>query len=173
MEPSSVAGAPTVASTGPDLPVYCLSPAQRPLITRLLFAGAQVAWARVGVGWAAVQRPLEQQSPDTHSNFITLLSESTATLCHLPTDLPVCPENSRKLTWLGSQGRCAFLHTIWHCLRGGSCGRCLSVNSSQLSGTCCLPSTGCSRSCAVAPGPKRQPFKGSTGALRGGKRYCS
>lgn len=50
MEPSSVAGAPTVASTGPDLPVYCLSPAQKPLITRLLCAGAQVAWAQAGVG---------------------------------------------------------------------------------------------------------------------------
>lgn len=45
MEPSSAARAPTVAGAGPDLPVRCLSPAQELLITRLLFAGAQVAWA--------------------------------------------------------------------------------------------------------------------------------
>lgn len=39
-----------MASAGPDLPMYCLSPAQKPLITCLLFAGAQVAWAQAGVG---------------------------------------------------------------------------------------------------------------------------
>lgn len=136
MEAGSGAGAPTVASTGPDLPVYCLSPAQKPLITCLLFAGAQVAWAGAGVGVrgggklrSAVTEgrcrgPLEQQ--DSDSSFIMLLSETTATQCHLPTDLPVCPKNSQKLTWPGRKLRgCVFLHTIWPCFRGGSCGRAL------------------------------------------------
>lgn len=45
------------------------------------------------------------------------------------------------------------------------------MNSSQLSGTCCLPSSGRSRSCVVAPGLKRQPFQrevGQSGGWRGG-----
>lgn len=47
----------------------------------------------------AVQNPLEQRGPDVHSDFITAVSEATATLCHLPTDLPMCPKNSQKPTW--------------------------------------------------------------------------
>lgn len=79
-----------------------------------------MAWARarkraqVCCHCGPAQRSLEQRGPDAHSSFIRAVSETTATLCHLPVELPMCPEYSQNLTWPGRRLRvvCSLPHNV-------------------------------------------------------------
>lgn len=169
MEPGPAApgcggcGAPTAAGTGPDLPVRHLGPAQEPLITRLLFAGAQVACAGLSqnqgrecslpllAGQRSRLEPSRVRSRPAFQFHQPLSKPSCRSF--KPSLLPICPQVPAE-TDLAQQETEGGVFPSAQCsivLGGGSCGRALahltclqmspSVNSSQLSGTRCLSST--------------------------------